>query len=157
MLPILKQNLLHHFLALSFILTFTGLSQQETHLLPAYTNSVNLLKASQSPYVADHDVIVHKDATLVIEPGCELKFAKGKELVVFGTLIAKGNRTSRIKLTKLGHKQVDAHREAKYRLVEGDSLQNGKLQIFYNSKWNYVCSTQFKYYIFFIIYHSGWT
>ncbi len=144
MLPILKHNLKYYYLVLSFILTFTGLSLQETQLLPVYKNSVNLLKASNSPYFANHDVIVEKDATLVIEPGCELKFAKGKEIVVFGTLIAKGNYTNRIKLTKAGHKQTESSSERKFRLVEGDSLQNGKLQIFYNSKWNYVCSTQFK-------------
>ena len=139
--------LTYYYLVVSFILTFTGLSQQETHLQPAYKNPLNLLRASNSPYLANHDVIIHKDATLVIEPGCELKFAKGKELVVFGTLIAKGNSTSRIKLTKLGTRSAEAPGERKFRLVEGDSLQNGKLQILYNSQWNYVCSTQFKYFI----------
>lgn len=114
-------------------------------------------------------MIVRKGVNLTIEPGVELRFAKGKHLVVRGTLNARGNETHRIRFTKLTDEdanllagfnasvsgmatnryptnfdnRVFVH-ENTYRLVEGESIFDGKLQIFYNSKWHYVCSTQFK-------------
>ena len=116
--------------------------------------------------MAADDVIVRKGYNLTIEPGVELRFAKGKHLIVRGTLNARGNDTHRIRFTKLTDEDANLlagfnttafitkypanfdnrnlAAENKFRLVEGESIFQGKLQIFYNSKWHYVCSTQFK-------------
>jgi len=121
--------------------------QALTSLQKEYTQPLNYLYVSQSPFIAEYDVIVHKGAKLIVEPGCEIRFAKGKELTVFGVLDARGNSTHRIKFTKIGIGQKRDQRSDKnelLRLVEGEDMLSGKLQIFYNSKWNYVCSTQFK-------------
>lgn len=119
------------------------------------------------PYLAGDDVIVRKGVNLTIEPGAELRFAKGKHLIVQGTLNARGNETHRIRFTKLTDEDANTlagfntsafitkfpanfdnrnlDYQNQFRLVEGESIFEGKLQIFYNSKWHYVCSTQFKY------------
>ncbi|CAF0869334.1 unnamed protein product [Brachionus calyciflorus] len=114
-----------------------------------------VLKRENSPYIANTDVLIRKNARLTIEPGCEIRFAKGKQLIVYGTLHANGTDIDRIKFTKLNDDDYilnnqSLHRNKnfknnKFRLVEGESLQDGKLQIFYRSKWHYVCSTQFNW------------
>jgi hypothetical protein len=150
----------------------------------------------KGPYLAADDVIIRRGVNLTIEPGTELRFAKGRELHVMGTLVARGNATHRIRFTKLTEEDANllagfntsafitqypttsfydqnnrnylAH-ENSFRLVEGESIFDGKLQIFYNSKWHYVCSTQFKYdnkslYFILLLYdlmnefiYSSWT
>jgi|LakMenEpi03Aug12_release.lakeMendotaPanAssembly.Ray.scaffolds.fasta_scaffold3913722_1 hypothetical protein len=60
----------------------------------------------------------------------------------------KGLEKYRIKLTKNGILQnswLDRNSpNNKFRLVEGDTISDGKLQIFYNEKWRFVCSNHFK-------------
>jgi hypothetical protein len=120
------------------------------------------LRLANSPFLADEDVIVRKNSNLTIEPGCELRFAKGKHLVVHGTLYARGTEHNRIRFTQLADSDLLLLNQStsaagnfmgttwsnetrdKFRLVEGDTMLDGKLQIFYNQKWHYVCSTQFK-------------
>lgn len=123
---------------------------QLSHLAALYDKPVTYLNASAGPYIAEHDVIVGRHARLVIEAGTTLQFAKGKELVVFGVLDARGNSTHRIKFTKRaqagGSDSKSSHRDEnrKLRLVSGDTVLDGNLQVYLNDKWNYVCSTQFK-------------
>lgn len=107
---------------------------------------------------------MRKGVNVTIEPGTELRFAKGKHLVVLGTLNARGTPTQRIRFTRLtdtdavllaGFNRTAAATTATqattslaydhlFRLVEGESSFEGKLQVFFNAKWHYVCSTQFK-------------
>ena len=131
-----------------------------------------VLRRDASPYVAYDDVVITRRAKLTIEPGCEIRFAKGKQLHVYGTLDARGTPSMRILFTKLDLEQQqqqqqeqqqedltgntqqessdnsiynsDVYMNRRFRLVEGDTVLDGKLQIFVNSKWHYVCSTQFK-------------
>jgi hypothetical protein len=117
-----------------------------------------VLKHENSPYIAEHDVVINKKANLTIEPGCELRFAKGKQLIVYGTLNARGTHSNRIKFTKLNENHhlsqgnnrhgskstLLLNNDNNFRLVEGETVLDGKLQIFYKSKWHYVCSTHFK-------------
>ncbi len=117
-----------------------------TRLDAEYSQPLSYLRLAASPFLAEHDVVVQKGARLVIEPGCEIRFAKGRELTVYGVLDARGNSTHRIKFTKMAQQREQATRGGSglYRLVEGDDMLSGKLQIFHNAKWNYVCGTQFK-------------
>lgn len=102
-------------------------------------------KLENSPFVANENLIVGPKGKLTIEPGCEIHFAKGKQLIVYGTLEARGTDLKRIKFTKIGNSRTIEINIPKFRLVEGETMQDGKLQIFYNSKWNYVCSTQYNW------------
>jgi hypothetical protein len=147
---------------------------EPTHL-PHVINGNMTLKYENSPFIINDNLIIARKAKLTIEPGCELRFAKGKQLIVHGTLDARGTHDQRIKFTKkknfpnsnfysnnlnLNNNNNDTRsnyfeytsnlfKTNSFRLVEGETILDGKLQIFYNSKWHYVCSTQFKY-VFFI-------
>jgi len=71
-------------------------------------------------------------------------------------LNARGTHSNRIKFTKLNDNHLSQRRnnaakstlllnnDNTFRLVEGESVFDGKLQIFYKAKWHYVCSTHFK-------------
>lgn len=123
-------------------------------LLDAQINNHLVLNATKSPYLATEDVVVSQKTRLTIEPGTEIRFARGRQLIVHGTLIANGNQLNRIKLSKFKDEDYLAlnqtldknakprQNEKKLRLVEGESVLDGKLQVFHNSKWHYVCSTQ---------------
>ena len=123
-------------------------------LLDSQINNDLVLYARNSPYLAIEDIVVSKKSRLIIEPGTEIRFDKGRQLIVHGTLIANGTQLDRIKLSKFNNEDYLAlnltlnknvnirHDERKLRLVEGESMLDGKLQVFYNSKWHYVCSTQ---------------
>lgn len=128
------------------LLAGARITWQVSQLAAVYDESVTYLNASAGPYVAEHDVIVGRAAKLVIEAGTTLKFAKGTELVVFGVLDARGNATHRIKFTKKADTgaAMSSDENRKFRLVSGETIMDGKLQVYFNDKWNYVCSTQFK-------------
>ena len=134
---------------LTLCLTIAILCGQSAALSILSADEINenvTLTLANSPYVSNENLIVGKKGKLTIEPGCELRFAKGKQLIVYGTLVARGTLSKRIKLTKAGGSQAKSVETPKtFRLVEGETIQDGKLQIFYNSKWNYVCSTQFNW------------
>lgn len=138
-------------LRILLLILFVGArgTRQLSHLAAVYDKPVTYLNASAGPYIAEHDVIVGKHARLVIEAGTTLQFAKGKELVVFGVLDARGNSTHRIKFTKRARaggsgSQSSRAENRKFRLVSGHTVLDGNLQVYFNDKWNYVCSTQFK-------------
>ena len=103
------------------------------------------LNVDNAPFYARDNVIVSRNAKLTIEPGVEVRFGKGKQLIVKGILDARGTHDNRIKLTAIDESKTfqDSY-NSNLRLVEGDTTLDGKLQIYYNSKWHYVCSNQFK-------------
>ncbi|RNA26979.1 bark beetle isoform X1 [Brachionus plicatilis] len=127
-----------------------------TILSPQINNDL-VLYARHSPYLASGDVIVDQKARLTIEPGSEIRLAKGRQLIVYGTLVADGTELNRIRFSKFNDQDYLATnqtfngtrgtspRETRFRLVEGDSVLDGKLQVLYKSKWHYVCSTQFNW------------
>jgi hypothetical protein len=148
------------------------LRQVDATLMPTQINQNLTLTLDSSPYVAEHDVYVHRKAKLTIEPGVELRFGKGRQLHVHGTLDARGTENRRIRFTKL-HNSFNSpltnginynygtggsndtrsgffeqasslYKSSNFRLVEGETITDGKLQIFFNSKWHYVCSTAYK-------------
>jgi hypothetical protein len=153
---------------LLFVLLLNDFFHVEAATLLSNQIGQNLtLRLQDSPFVAEHDVYVHRKAKLTIEPGCELRFAKGRQLHVHGTLEARGTPDRRIKFTKLVNsfnplssgitnmmsndtrgahfEQVSGlQRSNTFRLVEGETISDGKLQVFYNSRWHYVCSTAYK-------------
>jgi hypothetical protein len=98
-------------LVLSLLFVLNGSIARCDTLLKSEIDEHLVLKYEHSPYIAEHDVVVNRKAYLTT---IELRFAKGKQLIVFGTLNARGTHSNRI-----------------------------KLQIFHKSKWHYV-STHFK-------------
>jgi len=121
--------------------------QQSFTQLSAQITETTHLYASLSPYLASDDVIISKKASLIIEPGTQIRFAKAKELIVHGTLLAKGNSTHRILFTNQNDQAATNAKpfDKRIRLVDGETIQDGRLQINHNSKWHYVCTTQFNW------------
>lgn len=129
-----------------------GQSLLKTSDIQKSKNGILILDKASSPYYVDDNLIIHKKNKLIIEPGVELRFEKGKQLIVYGTLEANGLENERIRFTKASQRPLsrlwfDKNSNLnKYRLVEGDtSLQDGKLQIYYNHKWRYVCTNFFNW------------
>jgi hypothetical protein len=51
-------------------------------------NGIVQFKTESSPYIIENDLIIHKNSKLIIEPGVEVRFNKGKQLIVRGILEA---------------------------------------------------------------------
>jgi hypothetical protein len=116
-------------------------------VLDSTINENVTLRLQFSPFIANTDVIISRRANLTIEPGCELRFAKGKQLIVNGILEARGTSSNPIVFTNMNENtkpNTEIYSNSQLRLVDGETISEGSLQIYYNSKWHYVCGTQFK-------------
>lgn len=52
-------------------------------------NGVVTFKNTSSPYIIENNLIIPRYSKLIIEPGVEVRFTKGKQLIVHGILEAK--------------------------------------------------------------------
>ena len=75
-------------LQLVIILCFSSLSQ--TTILPNLGGNI-LLTRLESPYDASGDTVIPYGSTVTIESGTTLRFPRGAQLIVRGTLLAKVN------------------------------------------------------------------
>ncbi|XP_035215433.1 protein bark beetle-like, partial [Stegodyphus dumicola] len=111
-----------------------------------YISSRTELNWESSPYEVRRDIIIERDATLIIRPGVQLRFAPGVGLTVMtnGILDAKGKKGQEIVFTRLPQRQVWSEPEPSgwpdVRLVDGDSILKGRLQLFYKQSWRSVCT-----------------
>lgn len=106
-----------------------------------------ILTIEGSPYHVNSDIIIEKGGKLTIEEGVQLLFSPGTGVTVRGTLIAKGGieKENRILFTRkvvsiIGEYPNDLARWNQVRLVDGTSILEGRLQIFYKEKWRSVCT-----------------
>jgi hypothetical protein len=76
-------------LIIFIIINRSNLCFAQNILQTSFINGLVTLKAEWSPYVVREDLIINRNSKLVIEPGVELRFDKGKQLIVHGTLEAK--------------------------------------------------------------------
>jgi len=114
-------------LVLSLLFVLNGSIARCDTLLKSEIDVHLVLQYEHSPYIAEHDVVVNRKANLTIEPGCELRFAKGKQLIVFGTLNARGTHSNRIKFTKLTDN----------RLLQGNNRHVSKSTLLLNNDNNF--------------------
>ncbi|KFM66258.1 Neurotrypsin, partial [Stegodyphus mimosarum] len=111
-----------------------------------YISSRTVLDWESSPYEVRRDIIIERDATLIIRPGVQLRFAPGVGITVStnGILEAKGKKGQEIVFTRLPQRQVWSEPEPAgwpdVRLVDGDSILKGRLQLFYKQSWRSVCT-----------------
>ncbi|XP_067119939.1 protein bark beetle [Centruroides vittatus] len=106
-----------------------------------------ILTMENSPYRVDKDIIIEKEGNLTIDAGVKLLFSPGTGVTVRGTLIAKGGveQENRILFTRrvvsiIDEYPTDLPRWLQIRLVDGNSILEGRLQIFYKDKWRSVCT-----------------
>lgn len=103
-----------------------------------YTDN-GILQWTNSPYIVTNDIVVEESGKLTIQPGVELRFAPGVGITVRGVLQAEGNAYKRIVMTNASYLS-DYTAPPDIRLVEGPSVSEGRLQLFYNNEWRSVCT-----------------
>ena len=95
------------------------------------------LSTTYSPYVVMNDLTVSENATLTIEPGVELHFKSNIGLLVLGNIIARGTTNEKIKFCSFEHKCK--YEQQMIRLVDGDRVYRGKLEILVGGRWLAAC------------------
>lgn len=106
-----------------------------------------------NPILITKDIIIKKDAKLTIESGTELLFDKRKGIIVYGTLDILGVSNDKVKLNLLKSQQSATVNfrslinnnnnpilQQQIRLVDGESPNEGRVQIKFNDKWYSLCT-----------------
>jgi hypothetical protein len=76
------------FLLFFLFLTFFYRIQSLVTITNSNINGVTYFKTESSPYIVEQDLIINKKSKLIIEPGVEVRFNKGKKIIVQGILEA---------------------------------------------------------------------
>ncbi|XP_052754555.1 protein bark beetle isoform X2 [Galleria mellonella] len=97
-------------------------------------------KVDGSPYLLRDDLLVERDAELVIEPGVEVRFAPMVGLTVRGRLVAVGHHQNGITFTSTEDPVKLAKPIPDIRLVDGPSILAGRVQILHKGQWRSVCT-----------------
>ncbi|XP_034826785.1 protein bark beetle isoform X2 [Maniola hyperantus] len=97
-------------------------------------------KADGSPYLLRDDLLVERDAELVIEPGVTVKFAPMIGITVRGQLVAIGEAGKNITFTSTEESQKQPRPFPDIRLVDGPSILAGRVQILHRGQWRSVCT-----------------
>ncbi|KAJ2949950.1 hypothetical protein O0L34_g11275 [Tuta absoluta] len=97
-------------------------------------------RADGSPYLVRDDILVERDAELVVEPGVEVRFAPMIGITVRGKLIAVGGQGKIITFTSTEEAVRPAKAVPDIRLVDGPSILAGRVQILHRGQWRSVCT-----------------
>ena len=80
-------------------LEYVATVQVNSTIVSGYVSENTTWTLEGSPYIIVEDIIVEPDVFLIIEPGVFVKFERGTNLIIDGSLIAQGNRTHKINFT----------------------------------------------------------
>lgn len=97
-------------------------------------------KPDNSPYLLRDDLLLERDAELVIEPGVEVRFAPMIGITVRGKLIAVGDHQSKVTFTSTEETVTEAKPIPDIRLVDGPSILVGRVQLLHRGQWRSVCT-----------------
>ncbi|KAL0880639.1 hypothetical protein ABMA27_001864 [Loxostege sticticalis] len=97
-------------------------------------------KLDSSPYLLRDDLLVERDAELVIEPGVEVRFAPMVGITVRGKLVAVGKHQSGITFTSTEEPVKLDKPFPDIRLVDGPSILAGRVQLLHRGQWRSVCT-----------------
>ncbi|KAG6445644.1 protein bark beetle isoform X2 [Manduca sexta] len=97
-------------------------------------------KADGNPYLLRDDLLVERDAELVVEPGVEVRFSPMVGITVRGKLIAVGNHENNITFTSTEEPVRNPKAVPDIRLVDGPSILAGRVQILHRGQWRSVCT-----------------
>ncbi|KAJ8919535.1 hypothetical protein NQ315_002156 [Exocentrus adspersus] len=95
---------------------------------------------SKSPYWLRNDLVVERDAEVVIEAGVTIKVDPQVGITVRGVLTAEGTQDDRIILTTAEDASSKTITFPDIRLVDGPSILAGRVQIRHNNQWRSVCT-----------------
>nr|XP_022906031.1 protein bark beetle isoform X1 [Onthophagus taurus] len=94
----------------------------------------------KSPYLVRSDLIVEKNARLVIEAGVEVRFEPQTGITVLGVLNAVGTDNERITLTTTQDASSRTISTPDIRLIDGPSILAGRVQLKHYGVWRSVCT-----------------
>ncbi|XP_041988464.1 protein bark beetle isoform X2 [Aricia agestis] len=97
-------------------------------------------KADGSPYLLRDDLLVEREAELVVEPGVEVKFAPMIGITVRGRLVAVGDKDRSITFTSTEEPETKTKQWPNIRLVDGPSILSGRVQLLHKGQWRSVCT-----------------
>ncbi|XP_025830817.1 protein bark beetle [Agrilus planipennis] len=105
------------------------------------TDNKLVFSRTNSPYWLRNDLIVERNAEVVIEPGVEMRFEPQVGITVRGILTALGTESERITFTTSADVSAEKTKDLPLiRLVDGPSILEGRVQLFHNGKWRSVCT-----------------
>ncbi|EGT45297.1 hypothetical protein CAEBREN_07064 [Caenorhabditis brenneri] len=105
----------------------------------SYGNNVTLYYRN-SPYRVSGDLTVEYGVTMDIETGTRIYFDTGIGLIIKGTLRAIGNEFAHIEMLPY-QQQINYDDEMpKFRLVDGPTVRQGRLQVQFRERWRSVCT-----------------
>ncbi|GAB6022030.1 hypothetical protein CHUAL_006179 [Chamberlinius hualienensis] len=122
-----------------------GTARAVTELPGQIVRDLKNLRLAESPYLVTGDVVVEREGEVRIDPGVELRFLSGVGITVRGVLKAEGLKGQVIRLTRNsdgggGLTAPDFRVPSDIRLVDGPSINEGRLQMFHKGKWRSVCT-----------------
>ncbi|XP_038215102.1 protein bark beetle isoform X2 [Zerene cesonia] len=103
------------------------------------TGGRTVWKTDGSPYLLRDDLLVEREAELVIEPGVEVRFAPMIGITVRGKFLAVGQNGSKITFTSTEERQ-SSKPFPDIRLVDGPSILAGRVQLLHRGQWRSVCT-----------------
>lgn len=104
-----------------------------------YSKNVTLFFRN-SPYRIQSELIVEFGATMTIETGVQMYFDSGVGMKVFGTIRAIGNEFAHIQMLPYQEQLTYDHNFPDFRLIDGPTVRQGRLQVKFRDRWRSVCT-----------------
>jgi hypothetical protein len=103
-------------------------------------NDKLVLTKQKSPYWLRNDIIIERDAELIIEPGVIINVEPQVGITVRGVLTAVGTEDERIVLTTAEEASAKNINLPDIRLSDGPTILAGRVQLRHNGRWRSVCT-----------------
>lgn len=92
-------------------------------------------------YSVDKDIYIEPEATLTIPPGTELSFQNSVGMIVYGALVADGRQEGWVRFSlEDNYSTVVENMTFPIRLVDGNTDQEGRLEVELDGTWGTVCN-----------------
>ncbi|KAG5895778.1 hypothetical protein JTB14_001625 [Gonioctena quinquepunctata] len=103
-------------------------------------NDKLIITKVESPHWLRNDIIIERNAELIIEAGVTIKVEPQVGITVRGVLTAEGTEDERITITTAEETSAKNINFPDIRLVDGPTILAGRLQIRHNGQWRSVCT-----------------
>ncbi|VBB30847.1 unnamed protein product [Acanthocheilonema viteae] len=104
-----------------------------------YSSNITLYYRN-SPYHIQTDLTIETKAVLTIETGVKIYFDAGVGIKIKGAIWAVGNEFAHIQM--LPYQKITSYNSEmpQFRLIDGPSVRQGRLQIKFRNRWRSVCT-----------------
>ncbi|XP_014664130.1 PREDICTED: uncharacterized protein LOC106806643 [Priapulus caudatus] len=93
-----------------------------------------------SPYIVQNDLEIDEESTLTVQADVQVLFRNSTGLTVKGVLLTEGTKDARVQFSKSETLTVNPVPPRQIRLVDGETVARGRLQLYHNGKWRSVCT-----------------